>query len=257
MIEVQGLEKAFGTFLAVRGISFTAKKGEVLGFLGPNGAGKTTTMRMITGFLPPTAGSIRVAGFDVQAQPVNARKNIGYLPESAPLYGDMTVTEFLRFVAEVRGFSVANQSRHIDAAIERCFLESVRHQSIETLSKGYRQRTCFAQALLHDPDVLLLDEPFSALDAQTKMILQQDLAQTLADAGKTALFITHDLVEAVALSDRVLVMSQRPGRIIEEVDVEIPNRADPMERRKDQKIGQYVSQLMSLLHVGESELEPA
>jgi len=212
MIEVQALEKAFGTFLAVRGVTFTAEKGQVLGFLGPNGAGKTTTMRMITGFLPPTAGQVRVAGFDVQNQPVEARKKIGYLPESAPLYGDMTVTEFLRFVADVRGFSGAEQGKRIDGAIERCVLESVRHQSIETLSKGYRQRTCFAQALLHDPAVLLLDEPTDGLDPNQKKVARDMIREMAAD--KTIILSTHILEEVEATCDRVIVISQ--GALVED-----------------------------------------
>jgi ABC-2 type transport system ATP-binding protein len=212
MIEVQGLEKAFGTFLAVRGVSFSAQKGEVLGFLGPNGAGKTTTMRMMTGFLTPTAGTIQIAGFDVQAQPVKARKQIGYLPESAPLYGDMTVAEFLRFVAEVRGFSGSEQARHIDAAIERCFLESVRHRSIETLSKGYRQRTCFAQALLHDPDILLLDEPTDGLDPNQKKVARDMIREMAPD--KAIILSTHILEEVEAICDRAIVISE--GRIVED-----------------------------------------
>ena len=141
--------------------------------------------------------------------------------------------------------------------LARCKIADFASHYPHQLSGGMRQRAALARTLATDPHVLLLDEPFSALDAQTKMILQQDLARTLAEAGKTALFITHDLVEAVALSDRVLVMSQRPGRIIEEIDVDIPGRNDPMERRKDPKIGTYVAQLMSLLHVGEVELEQA
>ncbi|RYD39053.1 MAG: ATP-binding cassette domain-containing protein, partial [Verrucomicrobiaceae bacterium] len=153
MIEVETLTKQFGSKLAVDNLSFTVKKGEVLGFLGPNGAGKSTTMRMITGFFPPTSGDARVCGISIVDNPGAAKTKIGYLPESAPLYNDMTVTGFLKFCAEVRGLKGAAKKDAVERAIETCFLGSVARQSIDTLSKGYRHRTCLAQALLHDPEV--------------------------------------------------------------------------------------------------------
>ena len=143
MISVKNLVKDFGARRAVDDLSFEVKEGEVLGFLGPNGAGKSTTMRMITGFIPPTSGTAVINGHDVVQDPVEAKRQIGYLPENAPAYGDMTVAEFLRFVAEMRGYAGAERGKRVDGAIEKCFLESVRHQTFETLSKGYRQRTCF------------------------------------------------------------------------------------------------------------------
>jgi len=164
MIKAQNLVRDFGIRRAVDGVSFEVKKGTVLGFLGPNGAGKTTTIRMVAGFLPPTAGSVLVKGIDVVTDPVSAQKSIGYMPETTPLYEDMTVEGFLKFLAEVRGFSGAERLSRVDMALERCFLQPVRKQGIDTLSKGYRQRTCLAQTLLHDPDILLLDEPTEGLD---------------------------------------------------------------------------------------------
>src|ERR1051326_5576465 len=159
MIKVNNLAKAFGTKRAVDGISFSIERGEVLGFLGPNGAGKSTTMRMITGFIPPTAGTVAVGGHDMTANPIPAKRLIGYLPENAPAYTDMTVHGFLNFAAEMRGLRGDTKKKAVSRAVEMCFLENVLHQSVETLSKGYRHRTCFAQSIIHDPDVLILDEP--------------------------------------------------------------------------------------------------
>ncbi len=154
MIKVDNLVKAFGSKLAVNDVSFTVERGEVLGFLGPNGAGKSTTMRMVTGFIPPTAGRITVGGFDMIGDPIPAKRLIGYLPENAPAYADMTVFGFLNFAAELRGFSGDARKRAVHRAVEMCFLESVLYQSVDTLSKGYRHRTCFAQSIIHDPAML-------------------------------------------------------------------------------------------------------
>ena len=156
MIRVENLKKFFGTKRAVDGVSFNVDKGEVLGFLGPNGAGKSTTMRMITGFIPPTEGRITVGGHDVVENPLPAKRLIGYLPENAPAYTDMTVQGFLSFAAEIRGLRGDGRLRAVNRAIEMSFLENVRHQSVETLSKGYRHRTCFAQSINHDPEELVL-----------------------------------------------------------------------------------------------------
>ena len=152
MIQVDNLVKAFGPKLAVNDVSFTVERGEVLGFLGPNGAGKSTTMRMVTGFIPPTSGTIKVGGYDVIENPLPAKRLIGYLPENAPAYADMTVQGFLSFAAELRGLSGTARSNAVDRAVDLCFLETVRHQVIDTLSKGYKHRTCLAQSLIHDPD---------------------------------------------------------------------------------------------------------
>src|ERR1700676_1754799 len=164
MINVEQLTKSFGPKLAVDNISFSVERGEVLGFLGPNGAGKSTTMRMITGFIPPSAGSVSVGGFDIVEDPIPAKRLMGYLPENAPAYTDMTVHGFLDFAAEIRGLRGDAKKKAVARVVEMCFLGSVLHQSVETLSKGYRHRTCFAQSIIHDPDVLILDEPREGVD---------------------------------------------------------------------------------------------
>lgn len=210
MISVKNLCKNFGGRHAVNNVSFEVNKGDVLGFLGPNGAGKTTTMRMITGFLTPTSGSASVGGFDVQQNPIEARKCIGFLPEAAPSYGDMTVSAFLGFIAEMRGFSGAERGRRVDAVVEKCLLNHVRHQSIETLSKGYRQRTCLAQAIIHDPPVLILDEPTDGLDPNQKHVVRQMIAGMAKD--KVVVFSTHILEEVEAICSRAIIISD--GKIV-------------------------------------------
>src|SRR2546425_8708054 len=164
MIKVENLVKTFGPKRAVDGVSFGVGRGEVLGFLGPNGAGKSTSMRMITGFIPPTSGTVSVGGFDMVENPIPAKRLIGYLPENAPAYTDMTVHGFLSFAAEIRGLRGEAKKNAVGRAVEMCFLENVLAQSVETLSKGYRHRTCFAQSIIHDPEVLVLDEPTDGLD---------------------------------------------------------------------------------------------
>jgi len=220
MIEVENLTKSFGTKVAVNNLSFSVGKGEVLGFLGPNGAGKSTTMRMVTGFIPPTSGDAKVCGISVVDQPKEAKMRIGYLPESAPLYHDMTVTGFLNFCASIRGLAGSAKKEAVELAIETCFLESVARQSIDTLSKGYRHRTCLAQALLHDPDVLILDEPTDGLDPNQK----HEVRQLIHRLGKTKaiLFSTHILEEVEAACTRavivdrgVIVVDGTPAELIE------------------------------------------
>lgn len=210
MIEVENLHKHFGAKVAVDGISFTVKKGEVLGFLGPNGAGKSTTMRMVTGFLPPTQGRVSVGGADIEENEIEAKSKIGYLPEAAPLYSDMTVEGFLRFAAEMRRVPAREISAAVDRAIETTFLEPVRHQSVDTLSKGYRHRTCFAQSIIHDPEVLILDEPTDGLDPNQK----QEIRQLIRRMGETKaiIFSTHILEEVEASCTRAIIIDR--GRII-------------------------------------------
>jgi ABC-2 type transport system ATP-binding protein len=205
MIEVQNLQKRFGAIKAVKGVSFNVKKGEVLGFLGPNGAGKTTTMRMITGFLPPSSGSAVVCGHNIIKEPVKVKDKIGYLPENAPAYDSMTVTNFLSFAAEIRGFSGSNKKERIGSAIEKCRLEKVRHQSIGTLSKGYRQRACFAQAILHDPPVLIMDEPTDGLDPNQKYVVREMIKEMAAE--KVIIVSTHILEEVEAVCSRAIIIS--------------------------------------------------
>ncbi len=210
MIEVESLTKQFGTKRAVDNLSFTVQRGEVLGFLGPNGAGKSTTMRMITGFFPPTSGDAKVCGISITDQPALAKTKIGYLPESAPLYNDMTVVGFLKFCAAIRGLSGTAKNEAVERAIETCFLGSVARQSIDTLSKGYRHRTCLAQALLHDPEVLILDEPTDGLDPNQKFEIRQ-LIKRLGQT-KAILFSTHILEEVEASCSRAVIVDQ--GKIV-------------------------------------------
>jgi ABC-2 type transport system ATP-binding protein len=211
MIEVKGLVKLYGSKRAVDGVTFTVKRGEILGFLGPNGAGKSTTMKMITGFLQPTAGTAIVDGHDVTKDPVAVKRRIGYLPESAPAYGEMTVDEFLGFIAETRGFRSAEaRASQVNRAIGLTHLDPVRKQTIETLSKGYKQRVGFAQALLHDPPVLVLDEPTDGLDPNQKNEVRS-LIKNMA-TEKAVILSTHILEEVEAICTRVIIISQ--GRVV-------------------------------------------
>ena len=205
MLKVENLKKRFGRFEAVKGISFTVAKGEVLGFLGPNGAGKSTTMRMITGFLPPTEGTAEICGHDIVKDPVEAKKCLGYLPESAPSYRAMTVVEYLRFIAEIRGYRGAEGRERVAAAIEKARLQPVVHKTIETLSKGYRQRACFAQAILHDPPVLIMDEPTDGLDPNQKYTVREMIREMAAE--KAIVISTHILEEVDAVCTRAIVIA--------------------------------------------------
>ena len=205
MLEVKNLRKRFGAFEAVKGISFSVGKGEVLGFLGPNGAGKSTTMRMITGFLPPSSGTATVCGHDIAADPVEAKKCIGYLPESAPSYRAMTVEDYLLFVAEIRGYKGSEARDRVAAAVEKSRLAPVVRKTIETLSKGYRQRTCFAQAILHDPPVLVMDEPTDGLDPNQKDTVREMIREMAAE--KAIVVSTHILEEVDAVCTRAIVIA--------------------------------------------------
>lgn len=206
MIKVRNLKKTFGPKVAVNGVSFTVEKGEVLGFLGPNGAGKSTSMRMITGFIPPTSGEVTIGGFDIVNQPIEAKRLIGYLPENAPSYADMSVGGFLAFTAELRGMRGAELKKAVDRAIDMCFLEAVRHQSIETLSKGFRHRTCFAQSIIHDPEVLILDEPTDGLDPNQKHEVRT-LIRRMGEK-KAIIFSTHILEEVEAVCSRAIIIDR-------------------------------------------------
>lgn len=210
MLEALELDKWFGRLHAVQGVSFRVEQGEVLGFLGPNGAGKSTTMRMITGFLAPSSGTARVCGHDVLTDSVESRKRIGYLPENAPVYDDMTVLNFLRFIAEARGFSGAEIARRVGVVVELCHLEEVLGQPIDTLSKGFRHRACLAQAVLHDPPVLVLDEPTDGLDPNQKHVVR-DMIRTMA-AFKSIILSTHILEEVDAVCTRAIIISE--GRLV-------------------------------------------
>ncbi len=210
MIEANGLCKQFGSFLAVRDVSFSIPKGQVVAFLGPNGAGKTTTMRLLTGFVAPTHGSARIAGINVQDHRIEAAERLGYLPENGPLYIDMTPIGLLRFFGAARGLAGARLAGRIDAVVDQCALNTVAHKPIGKLSKGYRQRVSMAQAILHDPDVLIMDEPTSGLDPnQIRGVrsLIRDLGKT-----KTVLVSTHILQEVEPIAGRVLFIHD--GKIV-------------------------------------------
>ena len=206
MIEVAGLTKIYGNRAAVDGIGFSVSKGEILGFLGPNGAGKTTTMRILTGYVAPTSGTARVGGFDVQESPIEVKRRIGYLPEHPPLYTEMLVRPFLRFVASLRGVPRKEMNARVDRAIERCGLQPVAGRLIGNLSKGYQQRVGLAQAILHDPDVLILDEPTVGLDPSQIREIRQ-LIKSFA-GEHTVILSTHILAEVTMTCNRVLIINE-------------------------------------------------
>ena len=210
MIEVQDLTKRYGPTVAVSGVSFEAQKGEVLGFLGPNGAGKTTTMRVITGYLPPSSGKVRVAGYDVVEEPLEAKRRTGYLPELPPVYPDMTVVEYLAFVARIKGVPRREIKKRIDETSERVAITDVQARQIGKLSKGYRQRVGLAQALIHNPEVLVLDEPTAGLDPK-QIIETRELIKNLA-GQHTVVLSTHILPEVSKTCQRVVVINA--GKIV-------------------------------------------
>ncbi len=212
MIEVSGLVKSYGPIQAVKDIQFRVKKGEVVGFLGPNGAGKSTTMKIITGSMAPSGGSVRVAGFDVFEEPLEVKRRIGYLPENPPVYGEMTVESYLRFVARLKGISGERVSKQVEKSIEKTDLGSVRKRLIQNLSKGFRQRVGIAQALVSDPEVLILDEPTSGLDprqvAEVRALIQE------LKGEHTIILSTHILPEVQTMCERIIIINR--GRIVAE-----------------------------------------
>ena len=212
MIEVANLSKRYGDLAAIRDVSFTAADGQILGFLGPNGAGKTTTMRIITGFMPATAGTVRVDGYDVFEQSSEVRRRIGYLPESPPLYNDMSVSAYLRFVARLKGMSRSDIAAALERVLETCGLTAVGDRLLGHLSKGFRQRVGLAQALIHDPPVLVLDEPTIGLDPR-QIIEIRSLIKTLG-GKRTVVLSTHILPEVTQVCDKVVIIND--GRIVVE-----------------------------------------
>ncbi len=248
-IEFIEVDKSFGTpdtptwVLAARNVTFAIDSGEVVSIIGPSGCGKSTLLNMGSGLAKPSAGVIRVAG-DVVNGP---NKHVAFMLQKDLLMPWRTIAQNIELGLELRGIAAAQRREVSSQLIEQCHLTGFGNHYPHQLSGGMRQRAAMARTLAVDPLVLLMDEPFSALDAQTKMILQQDLARTVSQQGKTVLFITHDLVEAVALSDRILVMSERPGTIVQQIKVDIPDRDNPMQRRKHARIGHYVGMLMDLL----------
>ncbi|MCZ6667019.1 MAG: ABC transporter ATP-binding protein [Gammaproteobacteria bacterium] len=210
LIEVNGLSKDFGSLRAVKDLSLKVYRGEVLGFLGPNGAGKSTTMKMITGFLAPTSGSVSIAGFDIEKSPIEAKARIGYLPEGAPAYGEMTPIGFLEFIADIRGMPRSQRNARITEVVSRIHLESVLHQRIETLSKGFKRRVGLAQAILHDPEILIMDEPTDGLDPNQKHEVRSLIQEMAAD--KAIVISTHILEEVDAVCTRAIIIGR--GEII-------------------------------------------
>ena len=255
MINVDKLTKSFGPKLAVDHITFTVAKGEVLGFLGPNGAGKSTSMRMITGYLPSTEGTVTIGGFEISENPLEAKRRIGYLPENAPIYSDMSVAGFLSFCAEMRGLYGAAKTEAIDRVVEMCFLNRVMQQSVDTLSKGFRHRTCLAQALIHDPEVLILDEPTDGLDPNQKHEVRSLLRRL--GTHKAIIFSTHILEEVEAACTRALIIDQ--GSIVaigtpEELKAQSPSAGNVVLTVNGAEQQWLVSQLESLPAVSRCEL---
>lgn len=248
-IEFIGVDKRFPArgknpeVIAARNVTLSIQPGEVVSLIGPSGCGKSTLLNMGSGLAKASAGTVKVNG-EVVTGP---NKHVAFMLQKDLLMPWRTISQNVEFGLELRGVRAADRAAISEKLLAQCHLKGFGNSYPHQLSGGMRQRAAMARTLAVDPIVLLMDEPFSALDAQTKMILQQDLARTVAEHQKTVLFITHDLAEAVALSDRILVMSERPGTIVEEIVVEIPGRDNPMARRKHPAVGDYVSRLMDLL----------
>lgn len=234
-----------GTVVAVEGVTLSVADGEVVSLIGPSGCGKSTLLNMGSGLDPASEGEVHVDGELV----VKPNRHVAFMLQKDLLLPWRTIRENVELGLEIQKTPTADRRGIALDLLAKCRLSDFVNHYPHQLSGGMRQRAALARTLAVNPSVLLMDEPFSALDAQTKMVLQQDLGRTLAETGKTALFITHDLVEAIALSDRILVMSHRPGRIIEEIRVDIPDRENPMQRRQHPQVGPYVKRLMDLLHV--------
>jgi ABC-2 type transport system ATP-binding protein len=210
MIEVVNLSKSYGDYIAVSDVSFSADKGQIVGFLGPNGAGKTTTIRMLATYLPPTSGKASIAGYDVVSQADEVRKRIGYLPENPPLYPEMTVREYLKFIAEIKGVARATMAERIDQVMKQCFITDVRNKLCQHLSRGYRQRVGLAQAIIHEPEVIILDEPTSGLDPKQIIEIRQ-LIRSLGESH-TVLLSTHILPEVSMVCNKVVIINR--GRVV-------------------------------------------
>lgn len=221
MIKAEKLTKDYGPIRAVDQIEFEVRQGDILGFLGPNGAGKSTTMKMVTGFLPPTSGTASIGGHDISRRPIEAKRLIGYLPESGPLYQEMTVLEFLGFVAEIRSLSGSVRTAALDRVLDVCRLDEVRHQTIETLSKGFRQRVGMAQAVIHNPPYLIMDEPTDGLDPNQKLEVRKLIASMRQE--KAIVLSTHILEEVEAMCNRVIIIAR--GKVI------VDERPDGLLRR--------------------------
>lgn len=242
MLEVSHLTKSYGDYQAVSDVTFSAAKGEIVGFLGPNGAGKTTTIRMLATYLPPSSGAARVAGYDIVTQADEVRKRIGYLPENPPLYPEMTVREYLSFIADIKGVVRSQKLQRIDQVMERCFITDVRNKLCQHLSRGYRQRVGLAQAIIHDPEVIILDEPTSGLDPKQIIEIRQ-LIRSLGQAH-TVLLSTHILPEVSMVCSKVVIINR--GKVViesalnqltrekdlEQIFIESVSREDSLEIQK-------------------------
>jgi ABC-2 type transport system ATP-binding protein len=226
MIEVRDLAKKFGDLTVVSQINFSAQKGEIVGFLGPNGAGKTTTLRMLATFLPPSSGTATIAGSDIQKEADRVRKRIGYLPETPPLYGEMTVNEYLTFVARIKGIPGRENRERVEEVIEKCFLKDVRRKLCQHLSRGFRQRAGLAQAIIHDPDVIILDEPTSGLDPRQIIEIRQ-MISSLA-RNHTVLLSTHILPEVSMVCSKVVIINR--GKIVLESQLAKLVKDRPLEQ---------------------------
>jgi len=244
-IEFRGVAKRFASLVAVRDVTLSVSDGEVVSLIGPSGCGKSTLLNMGSGLASSSSGEVLVDGERV----TGPNAHVAFMLQKDLLLPWRTIRENVELGLEIK--SISERQNRSMRLLKRFRLEEFEAAYPHQLSGGMRQRAALARTLAVEPTVLLMDEPFSALDAQTKMVLQQDLAQTLAEERKTALFITHDLAEAVALSDRILVMSARPGTIIEEIVVDLPERSNPIARRRERRVGEYLARLMELLHVEE------
>ncbi len=243
MIKVEGLVKSYGEYVAVKGVSFSAKKGEIVGFLGPNGAGKTTTIRMLATYLPPSSGTAQIAGYDIIAQPDEVRKRIGYLPDNPPLYGEMRVNEYLKFVAEIKGVTRKDLNERVEYVIERCFLKEVHRKLCSHLSRGFRQRVGLAQALIHGPEVIILDEPTTGLDPKQIIEIRQFI-KTLA-ADHTVILSTHILPEVSMVCNKVVIINE--GRVSLEDELQNVTK----DRTLEQVFLEHVSQELNSMGVNQ------
>lgn len=256
LVSINGLSKKFGSFTAVDNISFSANRGEVLGFLGPNGAGKTTTMRMITSYLMPSSGNVVVCGSDVQQNSMHIRQKIGYLPEGGPLYSDMTAQTFLAFIAEIRGLHGAELKRRMDFVIEKLHIGEVLKQNIDTLSKGFKRRVALAQAIIHDPEVLILDEPTDGLDPNQKHEVRE-LIKSMAE-DKAIIISTHILEEVEAICARAIIISH--GKIVasgtpEEIMVTASGHNSVVVKLKNESADKILSEILAIKNVDKVKME--
>jgi ABC-2 type transport system ATP-binding protein len=241
MIEVSHLSKSYGDYAAVKDVTFSAAKGEIVGFLGPNGAGKTTTIRMLATYIPPSAGKASIAGYDIVTQSDQVRKRIGYLPENPPLYPEMTVREYLSFIADIKGVPSALKSERVEQVMERCFVADVRNKLCQHLSRGYRQRVGLAQAIIHDPEVIILDEPTSGLDP--KQIIE--IRQLIRSLGQThtVLLSTHILPEVSMVCSKVVIINR--GKVVIESALNQLTRDKDLEQIFLESVSQEDSAEMS------------